>query len=164
LRESGKLSIFECGDDGYVHIDYVRVLQRCGSACPVTLETICSLIHPTAGDVVDLYNSTSGVWSTAQLSVARSSPAATSVGNVALIAGGMIFSIGACCGLVCNTNRRSLMRTAVGSGSNAVDLYNNSTRAWSTAQLSLPRGYLTATSVGNVALFAGGCTGGALLL
>jgi hypothetical protein len=37
---------------------------------------------------VDLYNSASGTWSTAQLSVARSSPAATSVGNVAIFAGG----------------------------------------------------------------------------
>ncbi len=39
-------------------------------------------------DVVDLYNSASGIWSTAQLSVARSCIAATSVGNVAIFAGG----------------------------------------------------------------------------
>jgi hypothetical protein len=39
-------------------------------------------------DVVDLYNSATGVWSTAQLSVARTELAATSVGNVALFAGG----------------------------------------------------------------------------
>jgi hypothetical protein len=31
---------------------------------------------------------------------------------------------------------------------------------WSTAQLSLARGYLAATSVGNVAIFAGGSNGG----
>ncbi len=37
---------------------------------------------------VDLYNSTSGTWSTAQLSVARFVLAATSVGNVAIFAGG----------------------------------------------------------------------------
>ena len=46
----------------------------------------------TAGDsfsnAVDLYNSASGTWSTAQLSVARYSLAATSVGNVAFFAGG----------------------------------------------------------------------------
>ena len=38
--------------------------------------------------VVDLYNGTSGTWSTAQLSVARLNLAATSVGNVAIFAGG----------------------------------------------------------------------------
>jgi hypothetical protein len=53
------------------------------------------------------------------------------------------------------------------SQSNAVDLYNSTTGAWSTAQLSVARYGLAATSVGNVALFAGGflvgtllCTGG----
>ena len=43
----------------------------------------------TAG-AVDLYNSASGTWSTAQLSVARNQLAATSVGNVAIFAGGWI--------------------------------------------------------------------------
>ncbi len=38
--------------------------------------------------VVDVYNSITGAWSTAQLSVARSGLAAASVGNVALFAGG----------------------------------------------------------------------------
>jgi hypothetical protein len=45
----------------------------------------------TAGEssnAVDLYNSSSGTWSTAQLSVARLNPAATSVGNLAIFAGG----------------------------------------------------------------------------
>ncbi len=38
---------------------------------------------------VDLYNSASGTWSTAQLSVARTGLVATSVGNVAIFAGGI---------------------------------------------------------------------------
>jgi hypothetical protein len=45
----------------------------------------------TAGEYsngVDLYNITSGTWSTAQLSVARFNLAATSVGDVAIFAGG----------------------------------------------------------------------------
>jgi hypothetical protein len=46
----------------------------------------------TAGDVflnaVDLYNYTLGQWSTALLSVARHSLAATSVGKVSIFAGG----------------------------------------------------------------------------
>ena len=39
-------------------------------------------------DSVDLYNGTSGTWSTARLSEARHNLAATSVGNVAIFAGG----------------------------------------------------------------------------
>jgi hypothetical protein len=47
--------------------------------------------------------------------------------------------------------------------SNVVDVYNGTTGAWSTAQLSVARGGLAAASVGNVALFAGGAAGSALL-
>ena len=43
--------------------------------------------------------------------------------------------------------------------SNAVDLYNSASGTWSTAQLSVARYGLAATSVGNVAIFAGGGTG-----
>jgi len=49
------------------------------------------------------------------------------------------------------------MRVTAGNvGSNAVDLYNGASGTWSTAQLSVARWYLAATSVGNVAIFAGG--------
>ncbi len=52
----------------------------------------CRLMRVTTGstslDAVDLYNSTSGSWSTARLSVARYAIAATSVGNVAIFGGG----------------------------------------------------------------------------
>ena len=53
----------------------------------------------------------------------------------------------------------SLMRCAVGSGySNAVDIFNVVSGAWSTAALSAARTYLAATSLPNlgVAIFAGG--------
>jgi hypothetical protein len=55
----------------------------------------CCLTGVTAGaylnsSAVDLYNYTSGTWSTAQLSEARSNLAATSVRNVAIFAGGGI--------------------------------------------------------------------------
>ncbi len=52
--------------------------------------------------------------------------------------------------------------TAVGSSA-VVDVYNGTTGAWSTAQLSVARGGLAAASVGNVALFAGGYNNSALL-
>ncbi len=52
----------------------------------------CCLMRVIAGNeyfnAVDLYNSASGTWSTAQLSVARSESAATSVGNLTIFAGG----------------------------------------------------------------------------
>jgi hypothetical protein len=49
------------------------------------------------------------------------------------------------------------MRTTAGIGaSNVVDLYDSGTGRWSTAQLSQARGFLSATSVGKVAIFAGG--------
>ena len=40
--------------------------------------------------------------------------------------------------------------------SKVVDLYDSGTGRWSTAQLSQARSYLSATSVGAVAIFAGG--------
>ena len=49
--------------------------------------------------------------------------------------------------------------TAGGGDSNAVDLYNSASGTWSTAQLSVARYYIVATSVGNVAFFAGGFGG-----
>ena len=49
--------------------------------------------------------------------------------------------------------------TLAGGHSNAVDLYNGASGTWSTAQLSVARFGLAVTSVGNVALFAGGLTG-----
>ncbi len=51
------------------------------------------------------------------------------------------------------------MRATAGIGgdsSNRVDLYDSGTRLWSTAQLSQARYALSATSVGTVAIFAGG--------
>ena len=55
------------------------------------------------------------------------------------------------------------MRATAGAYSNAVDLYNSATGAWSTAQLSVARDNLAAASVGNLAIFAGGYTGSVLL-
>jgi hypothetical protein len=66
----------------------------------------------------------------------------------------------ACCSIAAS----SLMcATADGDVSNVVDVYNSATGAWSTATLSGARAFLAAASVGNVALFAGGWIGSALL-
>ena len=100
-------------------------------------------------NTVDFYNSVSGAWSTAQLSVARTDLAVTSVGNVAIFAGGSARDAGP-------TWSTAQLK------SNAVDLYNSASGTWSTAQLSTGRSSLVATSVENVAIFAGGWTGDSL--
>ena len=46
--------------------------------------------------------------------------------------------------------------TAENVDSNVVDLYDSRTGGWSTARLSQARTQLSATSVGTVAIFAGG--------
>ncbi len=56
-----------------------------------------------------------------------------------------------------------LMRSTAGAHYRVVDVYNGNTGAWSTAQLSVARSYFAAASVGNLALFAGGSDGSALL-
>jgi hypothetical protein len=67
--------------------------------------------------------------------------------------GTWVFVRGLPCGSDC-----FLMRATSGdfSLSNVVDLYDSGTGRWSTAQLSQGRHYLSATSVGTVAIFAGG--------
>jgi hypothetical protein len=154
--------------------------MRCGSDC--------FLMRATAGggfsNVVDLYESRTGRWSTAQLSQARGYLSATSVGTVAIFAGGtldgmLLRIVFVCCVRECSLRMQDvlwehcclclgmrcgsdcfLMRATAGPSylkpSNVVDLYDSGTGRWSTAQLSQARGALSATSVGAVAIFAGG--------
>ncbi|MBL0343329.1 MAG: hypothetical protein IPP71_22210 [Bacteroidetes bacterium] len=83
--------------------------------------------------VVDIYDNGTGLWTTANLSVARKNLSATAVGSKAFFAGGI------------GTNSSSV-----------VDIYNNSTGLWTTANLSAARSHLSATAVGTKAFFAGG--------
>jgi hypothetical protein len=71
-----------------LRVECLRVLQHCGSVCPVADSSLMRATAATVSDVVDVYNSATGAWSTAQLSVLRGNLAAASVGNVALFAGG----------------------------------------------------------------------------
>ena len=83
---------------------------------------------------VDIYNTATNTWSTANLSQARYNLSATSAGGKAFFAGGY-----------------------TGSGvSKRVDIYNAVTNTWSTASLSQARYLLSATSVGSKVFFAGG--------
>ncbi len=100
-------------------------------------------------DVVDIYDATVGpptdpaAWSTSALSMARGWLSATTVGDLAIFAGGSTTTM---------TDR--------------VDIYDNLNDTWTTAALSEARCCLAATTVGTKALFAGGLaalTGGSLI-
>ena len=45
--------------------------------------------HPSVSNVVDIYNTSTGIWSTATLSQARGDFSATSAGNEVFFAGGV---------------------------------------------------------------------------
>jgi len=60
-------------------------------------------------NVVDLYNSVTGLWSTSQLSVARNTLAATSVGKFAIFAGGITSGV-LCCAAI--TTESAIMNIA----------------------------------------------------
>src|SRR5205823_1567599 len=95
-------------------------------------------------NAVDVFDASTGQWSTAALSQGRRQLAATSVGNVALFAGGLASA--------------TVGRRTSNVPSDAVDLYDASSGRWSTATLSQPRYLSTAATAGHFALFAGGIT------
>jgi hypothetical protein len=63
-----------------------------------------------------------------------------------------------CCGRPA-TESSNIHFTSAAHYSDAVDVYNIETGAWSTAKLSVARGDLAAASVGNIVLVAGGNIG-----
>jgi hypothetical protein len=91
-------------------------------------------------DVVDLWDATTGTWSTATLSVARARPAAVVSGSLAFFAGG--YRVNSNFGYI--------------GGYDAVDVYDAATGTWSTAQLSRGRWGLAAAAAGTQVLFVGG--------
>jgi len=95
-------------------------------------------------DRVDIYNVTSGIWTTATLSVPRGYLAAASAANLVFFAGG-------CCPVLFGGGFDG---TSI--SYKQVDIYNISERSWSTAKLSQERRWFAATSVRNLVLFGGG--------
>jgi hypothetical protein len=86
---------------------------------------------------VDIYDTITGTWSTAELSKPeRQGMAVATVGSKILFAGGGDNDWGA------TTSR--------------VDIYNASNNSWTTAELSQDREYLAATTIGSRVFFAGG--------
>lgn len=96
-----------------------------------------ALFAACSPELVQVYDSLSGSWSTAPLSVARSRLGATSVGTLALFGGGLV----------------------VNDASDVVDVYDAATDSWTTATLSEARASPAAASTGRFAVFAGGWQG-----
>ena len=84
---------------------------------------------------VDIYDYTTNIWSTAELSQARYHMAAAAAGNKIVFAGG---------------------ETASGQATTRVDIYDVATNTWSIAELSTPRKDIAAASSGSKILFVGG--------
>ncbi len=85
-----------CGCDGCVCVQVFHVCVCCSVGVCVCAASDCRLMRATAGaysNTVDVYNSATGAWSTAQLIVARRDVAAASVGNLAIFAGGYTGSV-----------------------------------------------------------------------
>jgi hypothetical protein len=136
-----------------------------------------------ASDRVDIYNVSSGSWTTAILSIPRWGLAATSLGSLVFFAGGWdgttyynqvdIYNISDGSWSTANLSqaRWGLAGTSVGSlvlfggGSNSsgasdvVDIYNMSSSTWTTATLSRARYYIAATAIDQLAFFGGGYDG-----
>jgi len=87
----------------------------------------------TLSSVVDIFNSETNAWSTAELSEAREFLTATTVGNTAIFGGGK-----------CTSNVFN------------VDFYEAQSDTWTSTNLVHPRFSLAATTIGNLAMFAGG--------
>ena len=84
-----------CGSDGCVCVCVLHVCVWCRIivAC-VCAASACHLMRASADEnAVDLYNSATGAWSTAQLSVGRCELVAASVGSAAIFAGGWTGSV-----------------------------------------------------------------------
>lgn len=91
-------------------------------------------------NVVDIHDPASDTWSVAHLSIAREGVQVAVAGHYALFAGGG-------CGV---------MNWYYTSGSNAVDIYDADTHAWSTATMSAQRINFLAAGAGDQAFFIGG--------
>jgi N-acetylneuraminic acid mutarotase len=95
---------------------------------------------------VDIYDVSSGTWTTAQLSEARNGLAGAAAENNILFGGGykILFPPG------------GVGYISDGGASNAVDIYNISSNTWTKGRLSEAREYPAAAGAANKVLFAGG--------
>lgn len=100
------------------------------------------LIIGGAHSIVDIYDTVTGTWSTAQLSEPAYGKAAVTVGNKVLFVGGYTFTL--------QPNGKSLVGSC-----GAVDIYDALTGTWSSSRLRVPRSGIAAVACGNKAYFLG---------
>ena len=131
-REAPALAV-----DGLIHTTGL-LTSACGPAAATVGDL--ALFADIGTSNVDIYNASTGQWSTAQLSQARDGMAAVSVGDKAIFAGGYYFRHHG--NVICD--------------SDAVDIFHGRTGRWSTVQLSGPRPAVSVITVGTKVLFAGG--------
>ncbi|MCB9341317.1 MAG: T9SS type A sorting domain-containing protein [Lewinellaceae bacterium] len=106
-----------------------------------------SWLSPVMLDVVDIYDTLSGEWTTESLSEGRSELSAVHAGGKLLFAGG-----------ISNLTGDFVSTPTIITTSSVVDIYDLATGEWSTANLSRPRVGMAAAVAGNIAVFAGGQT------
>ncbi len=110
---------------------------------------------------VDLFDSVTGHWSTAQLSASNYVVCGASVGVFALFVG--FFEGGMSClllGVYCIGTPLTITDISTADDSfDIVDVFNSTSGLWSTAQLSAARDYVSAATIATLAIFAGGSTG-----
>jgi hypothetical protein len=127
-------------------------------SCSLSVHFLIPVCAGIACNATDVFDSVTGKWSTAELSVARTIGAAVSVGRFAIFAGGQTgwaflaaYDPGACALIF------------VAAGSDYVfdaDLFDSASGLWSTAQLSASNYVICGASVGVFALFVGLIKGG----
>lgn len=94
--------------------------------------------------VVHIFDIVTQTWSTASLSVSRADLVAVAAGNKIFFAGGRLGSGG------------RLVNGGTYNYFSTVDIYDVSTNSWSVTNLSQPRAFIAAATVGNKVFFAGG--------
>jgi hypothetical protein len=104
-------------------------------------QTWCNTLPSAA---IDIYDVNTRAWSVAQLSQPRQGIGALGCGNKIFLAGGSNYELWFNNGIVYNN----------------VDIYDASTNTWTIAFLSQARTCVTAASLGNKVLFAGGTENG----
>jgi hypothetical protein len=99
--------------------------------------------EPDGTSRVDIYDSNTKTWSTAELSKPRYDITAVTAGDKIFFAGGVYGSYGP------GGNNNAALSTTV-------DIYDASTNSWSVTSLPLPRSSMAAAAVGGKVFFAGG--------
>jgi hypothetical protein len=92
----------------------------------------------TYSNIVDIFDSWSGMWNTTTLSQTRAYLASTSLRNLTFFGGG---------------------KTNGNQSSNVIDIFNSTSQTWNTSTLSQARYYLASSSIGEIVAFGGGSDG-----